>query len=278
MNASRVGIAHRINNSEELSSAYSALFGALPDSSDWPDEAKPFTTTDEQDPLTEAEEQQQIAWQSMSLVEQNEATKVLVNIAKSTAAFVGTLRAPTTSFDDFLTLFQEAPETALNELSESQRLGLFLFTDTARCHLCHSGPGLTDLEFHNIGLPPTSESDELDLGRYSGIDALRANPFNAAGEWSDDPEVRAVRMIVSANHRTAWAFKTPTLRGLATTIHKTVEDLDCSVPSTLEASLIGHREEVWCPHWDGKNWKDCSLSCSSFQETEGLLSSTNVIG
>ena len=60
------------------------------------------------------------------------------------STFVRTIRPPTTKADAVI-----AGETAL--LSGQQLLGLHLFRTKARCMNCHSGPLLTDNEFHDLG-------------------------------------------------------------------------------------------------------------------------------
>src|SRR6185295_177864 len=69
---------------------------------------------------------------------------------------------------------------------ESAKRGLALFIGKANCRLCHAGPLFSDGEFHNIGVPDLEKTPPRDAGRYSGIEEVRRDPFNAAGAFSDD--------------------------------------------------------------------------------------------
>lgn len=74
------------------------------------------------------------------------------------ASFVRTVRPPKTVADQVI-----AGDTAV--LTDQQLLGLHLFRTKARCMNCHSGPLLTDNEFHDIGLSFYSRRNQ-DLGRF----------------------------------------------------------------------------------------------------------------
>ncbi|MEX2168314.1 MAG: cytochrome c peroxidase [Pirellulales bacterium] len=73
-------------------------------------------------------------------------------------------------------------------MSESAIRGEALFfSDRTRCHVCHSGPNLTDEAYHNVGTGMAD--DEPDLGRFD----------------------------ITQNEQDRGAFKTPTLRNVART-------------------------------------------------------------
>lgn len=74
------------------------------------------------------------------------------------ATYVRTVRPPQTVADQVV-----AGNTAV--LSDQQLLGLHLFRTKARCMNCHSGPMLTDHEFHDLGLSFYSRRNQ-DLGRF----------------------------------------------------------------------------------------------------------------
>lgn len=74
------------------------------------------------------------------------------------ASFVRTVRPPKTVADQVI-----AGDTKV--LTDQQLLGLHLFRTKARCMNCHSGPLLTDNEFHDIGLSFYSRRNQ-DLGRF----------------------------------------------------------------------------------------------------------------
>jgi cytochrome c peroxidase len=74
------------------------------------------------------------------------------------ASFVRTVRPPQTVAD---TVIAGNPQV----LNDQQMLGLHLFRTKARCMNCHSGPMLTDNQFHDIGLSFYSRRNQ-DLGRF----------------------------------------------------------------------------------------------------------------
>ena len=77
---------------------------------------------------------------------------------------------------------------AADAMTDSAVRGMALFKGKARCILCHSGPNLTDNQFHNLGVPQVGPLKE-DLGRY----------------------------MVTRAERDKGAFKTPTLRSIEET-------------------------------------------------------------
>ena len=77
-------------------------------------------------------------------------------------------------------------------LSTRERRGLRLFYGKANCVSCHSGPLLTDLDFHAIAMP-------------------RLGPFKGLGmEGRDD----FGRELVTGNPTDRDKFRTPTLRNV----------------------------------------------------------------
>ncbi|PWD83771.1 cytochrome-c peroxidase [Ignatzschineria cameli] len=80
-------------------------------------------------------------------------------LARSLSAYIASLRPPQTVFDQFLATKDS------NLLSDQEVLGMHLFRTKARCMNCHSGPLLTDQQFHNIGLSFAGRRNQ-DLGRY----------------------------------------------------------------------------------------------------------------
>lgn len=101
-------------------------------------------------------------------------------LARALSAYVASLRPPRTRFDDFL----ETQNTQV--LSDQELIGLHLFRTKGRCLNCHSGPLLTDQQFHHIGLSFAGRRNQ-DLGRYE----------------------------VTRLEKDAGLFRTPSLRGVA---------------------------------------------------------------
>jgi cytochrome c peroxidase len=80
------------------------------------------------------------------------------DVAKALASFVRTIRPEPSRFDDFLKGQSQA-------LSDKEVLGLHLFRTKARCMNCHSGPLMTDFQFHDLGLSFYGRRNQ-DLGRF----------------------------------------------------------------------------------------------------------------
>lgn len=70
----------------------------------------------------------------------------LQRLGQALAAFERRIEAPRSRFDDFI----EAKNP--QALNEQELRGLHLFRTQARCMNCHSGPQLTQQEFHQVGM------------------------------------------------------------------------------------------------------------------------------
>jgi cytochrome c peroxidase len=125
---------------------------------------------------------------------------VMVNVAKSLAAFQETFETPPTPFDAFRNALARG-EVRPWTYPDSAKRGLRLFL--ASCSSCHSGPNFTNGEFRDNGFAGSAP------GRAEGVKILAASRFNRAGPYNDDP-ARAARVV----DRTETGFKVPTLRHL----------------------------------------------------------------
>lgn len=99
------------------------------------------------------------------------------HLLRAIAAFERTLISEDSDYDRFINGDEKV-------LSASAKRGFVLFNGKANCNKCHSGPDFADSEFHNIGLPITS-----DVGRAK----------------------------ISLTTKDTRKFKTPTLREVANT-------------------------------------------------------------
>jgi len=114
----------------------------------------------------------------------------IVEVANALAAFMA---LEWTSFDSPFDQYLSGDKNALNAL---QIRGMELFYGNAGCAGCHSGPLMTDQDFHALGLPA------FGPGRTR--------------QW--DPYARDVgRMGESNRLEDAYAFRTPMLRNVALT-------------------------------------------------------------
>jgi cytochrome c peroxidase len=268
MNSSRTLLAGIIAQNSDLLEQYENLFGPLPDISTWPVNAKPT-----QDPTTP----ENLAWNEMSTSEQTAATQILVNVSKSIAAFESTIISESTAIDDFVQLFKQDEQTALDSLSSAQEEGLRLFVGEGECHLCHSGSLFTDKEFHNIGLGSRQWLDETDVGRYDGITLLQSKEFNSASVWSDAPDGERANRIDRLSQATEQLgqFKTPSLRKLSSNapyMHgghfPTLEEVVQYYSELPETPTHGHIEDFLEP----RLWTESQIA--SMVEFLQMLSST----
>ncbi|MGC6509707.1 MAG: cytochrome-c peroxidase [Myxococcota bacterium] len=207
MGSTRTRLAIVISETERLKNKYESLFGPLPETDHWPLDAMPSETNDTHN----------AAWMSMAEADQQAATEVMVNIAKSIGAFEATLIPPPAPIDELSALYQADPQAAADWLDATSRRGLDLFSGEGHCSSCHLGLFGSNLEFHNIGLPLSETQDTEDYGRYTGIEMLRENPFNSAGIYSDAPsgtKANVIDQLVQSTEQLG-QFKVPHLRELA---------------------------------------------------------------
>ena len=145
-------------------------------------------------------------YDGMTPDDQTLVTTVAVNATKAIAAYLRQLRCGPGRFDRWL----DGDATAL---SRAEQRGAALFVGRGRCVSCHSGPLLTDGQFHNVGLAPAVVAvaihDVNDRGAAEGVAAALADPLSTAGPFSDGDR-RALPAAVSP--ALEGAFRTPTLR------------------------------------------------------------------
>jgi cytochrome c peroxidase len=105
--------------------------------------------------------------------------------------------------------------------------GSLLFVGKAKCTLCHSGPTLTDNEFHNLGGLGT------DDGRFTDAGALKASALNIDGAFSDKKDTGRLASLSNpmTDLATHLAFRTPSLRE----VNDTAPYMHAGQLQTLEA-------------------------------------------
>jgi cytochrome c peroxidase len=212
-NSSRLFVAQRVLAA--YGPEYEALFGPAPDLSGTPELTSDDTGCSELVNVDgvyydcRGRPGDDGPYDGLSSEDQRTVTEVAVNVSKAIAAYVRQLRCGPGRFDAWL----GGDETAL---SESERRGAALFVGKGQCAGCHSGPNLTDGEFHNVGLRPAivavAFTDSGDDGARTGLTELMSDPLSTEGEFSDGD-----RGVVpeSVEPSMAGAFRTPTLRCIA---------------------------------------------------------------
>lgn len=237
--STRLELAHHVAADPTLRAEYEALFGALPaldDTARFPPRGRPIPA--------DVDHPDHVAWAGMAPEDQDAVTGVFVNAAKAIAAYERRLVTGASRFDAYV-----AGDSAALDPAEVRGLQVFL---ASNCVLCHSGPELSDREFHNLLLPvPAWVAEGEDYGRYAGIVKLQADPLNGAGAWSDAPEDEAARISqLALGEEQIGQFKTPSLRNVARTapyMHAghfaSLDEVVAFYSALDEEGGVGHREE-----------------------------------
>ena len=215
-NSSRLFVAQQVF--ELYREPYTALFGELPPLDDT--ERFPRLTPEQAGCRERATAQGAVydcrgkpgdnaEYDALSEADQTEVTRVMVNAAKSIGAYLRQLRCGPSRFDAWL----DGDSAAL---TPNEQRGAALFVGRGRCIDCHSGPGLSDGAFHNVGLTPAVVAvailDTNDRGAATGLADALADPLSTHGSFSDGDR-GALPAGVTAEHE--GAFRTPTLRCIA---------------------------------------------------------------
>jgi len=197
-NGSRLAVAHLV--AADYAADYGAVFGPLPDLSDgarFPATGKPG------DP----------AFDGMAPDDQQIVDRIFADFGKAIEAYERRLISPSFApapFDQFLAGKSDA-------LSPRAIAGAQIFIGRGGCAECHRGPLFSDFSFHNIGAPQEGEHvPTTDVGRYNGIAAVIADPFNRNGAFSD--QKTSDHLIgLTADNDDVGRFKTPSLRNVSKT-------------------------------------------------------------
>ena len=161
--------------------------------------------------------------------------KILVDAAKSLAAFLETLVSGRTAFDEFRDALLRDDHQAMTHYPEDAQRGLKIFVGKGACDTCHTGPAFTDDEFHDTGTASLVRSGQVDPGRYGGIKKLLGDRMNLLGPYNDDPKRSTAigTQHASLEQRNFGEFKVPSLR-----------NLESSMPYMHNGSLATLRDVV----------------------------------
>ncbi len=160
------------------------------------------------------------------------AERVFVQVGKALAAFEGRILTAATPFDQFVSGLQTGDPEDLAALDPLAIVGAKLFFGEAGCHLCHHGPLLSDMEFHDVELPREGAPEPA---RHAGVGRLLTDPFNGRGQHSDDVEAGRERLAYlnrTPHQRGEW--KTPGLRNVARTAPYMHNGVYASLDEVLE--------------------------------------------
>ena len=239
--ATRTEITRVIASDPDYRRSYESLFGVLPDLSDrdrFPEKAAPVGNPSARR-----------AWAGMTPGDRQVVNVAFSNVGKAIGAYERLLVPGPARFDRYVEAALAGDRAAQAEIfADRETDGLRLFIGKARCTECHNGPLLTNNEFHNTGIL-SAPGDLPDRGRVEGVREVRRDPFNCAGEFSDDPggDCPELRFARTGNELLG-AFRTPSLRNVAgtapfmhqgqlATLEEVVEHYD-----EAPLAMIGHNE------------------------------------
>ncbi len=180
-----------------------ALDPAAPDAARFPAEGKPKSKPEDADG----------PWELMADADRQIILRIMSNCGKAIAAYERLLVSGDAPLDRYI-----MGDTAA--LSAQEKRGLQLFVGKAACDACHSGPNLSDHDFHNTGVEQAvgEHVPEVDEGRYTDVGKLLKNVFRGDGEFSDDPAAGAEKLRdLAQDEMDKGKFRTKSLRGVPLT-------------------------------------------------------------
>ena len=147
-----------------------------------------------------------------------DGASMLAGIGKALAAFQETIVSGRSAFDAFRDALAKGDHGAAARYPAAAQRGLRIFVGKGNCSACHFGPGFSNGEFHDVGVPFFVKGG-VDPGRHAGLKKLQANAFNLLGTHNDDRSgASAVKTRqVAIEHRNFGEFKVPSLRNIAQT-------------------------------------------------------------
>jgi cytochrome c peroxidase len=218
MNSSRLYMAEQIY--QKYQSAYEAIFGPLPpldDTTQFPALSAELTGCQPMDPTApqptcdgtfHGMPGDHAEFDSMTPANQTAVTQVVVNAGKAIGAFERLLTCGSTPFDAWM--------HGGASVSRAAQRGAAVFVGAGGCTSCHSGPFMSDQQFHNVGLEPEIVQevfiDSNDEGEATGIAFALTNPINILSAFSDGNDGRLPAAVTGTM---TGAFRTPILRCVA---------------------------------------------------------------
>jgi cytochrome c peroxidase len=202
-NSSRLFVAQQIASLYQ--SDYEALFGPLPDLGAY----APLAAAEAGCSSLPSGEQRYTATCPKEGDDDEAVIRVVANAGKAIAAYLRQLSCGSSRFDAWI----RGDESAL---TPEEKNGALLFVGKGECQTCHTGPYFTDQKFHNIGVegelvPFTGVDNADDPGAASAFAALRDDPLNSRGPFSDGDDGR-LDALPGDLDRVLGAFRTPSLR------------------------------------------------------------------
>jgi cytochrome c peroxidase len=145
--------------------------------------------------------------------------ELVVQLAKALAAYQAGLRSPRTPFDRFRDALARNDLRMAAAYPLAAQRGLRLFIGEGRCSTCHAGPGFTNDEFADVGVP-FFVAGGADAGRHGGLTRLLASELNRLGRFNDagaDDARAGLTRHLKIEPRHFGEFRVPSLRQLVHT-------------------------------------------------------------
>jgi cytochrome c peroxidase len=218
MNSSRLFMAERIFAANQAD--YEAVFGPMPplgDTAQFPALSATLTGCQPKnmssppptcDGTFHGMPGDQAEFDGMSAANQKAVTQVVVNAGKAIGAFERLLTCGPTPFDAWM--------QGGTAISRAAQRGAAVFVGAGKCVSCHSGPFMSDQQFHDVGLAPEVVQqdfiDSNDPGAAAGLAYAIMNPINSASGFSDGNDGRLPSAVPPA---ATGAFRTPIMRCVA---------------------------------------------------------------
>ncbi|MDI9403196.1 MAG: cytochrome c peroxidase [Limnohabitans sp.] len=235
MGSDRVTVLRVIRDDAALREGYEAVFGAFPQE----------LAASAEDPLR--------AHITRTQAQQALVDATTANILKALGAYQRRLTLGEAPMDRAVSALKAGQRVAEDEFDDSAMRGLAIFVSRGGCYQCHRGAVFTDEEFHNLGFVGANGRVADDPARLAAVDFVKANPWNAAGVWSDAPSSPKGQMVraLRRSGELFGQFRTPSLRGVAETppyMHDgrlaTLADVVRFYDTLEGASPVGHHGEA----------------------------------
>ena len=199
VNGTRLAVAHTM--ADRYKDQYEAVFGTLPDLSDtarFPAQGKPGASD----------------WDAMAAEDKIAVNRVFANVGKAFEAYDRKIASGRSALDRFIL-------GDLTALSDAAQAGMVIFTRDG-CRSCHSGPNLSDGDYHALDLPlpefaPSRAKVQGDRGRPSGRELLLASEFNSLSDYYDREPGEEPTEEEDMSDRPDGSFLTPSLRNVGDT-------------------------------------------------------------
>ena len=202
----RTQYAHVV--AEHYREPYEAVFGKLPTLQSLPRQAGPVADT-----------AWRAAWSRIAPARREDITRIYANIGKAIAAYERRIEYGPSRFDRYVDVeLAGRAHTSADSLSRDEEAGLRIFIGKGSCTNCHNGALLSDQHFHNTGVPVSRLVASADSGRAVGARQAVAGEFSCTSKYSDakPDDCDELRFAVTDGEELVRAYKTPSLRGVAT--------------------------------------------------------------